>query len=152
MEGWGFPRAGRAAPSYFPRAKPEGKFLRSSTVSPTKTPSFLNLLLRFTFSFQCVFVLTLLKCTDGSVFAFLKFYDCSVLALLKSIEGSVLAFFRLPSSFSHKNFTVREFSVPWLLCKKSNNTSFFFKNRMPFLPNKDKRLIVCIQSDRKRVF
>ena len=39
-----------------------------------------------------------LKCTDGSV-----------LAYLKSIDGFVLALFRLPSIFSHQNSTVDEF-------------------------------------------
>ena len=146
MEGRGFPRAGRAEPSDL-KGEARGKSLKSSTASPTN-PVLHESFTQIYILFPICFCIDPPKCTDGSVFAFLKFYDCSVLALLKPIEGSVLALLRLPSIFSHKNSTVREFCVPLLLCKKSRSTPFFFfflkKNIMPFLSNKNIRLIVCI--------
>ena len=53
--------------------------------------------------------MALLKCTYGSVLAFLNSTDGSVLALLKSTDGSILALLRLPSIFSCQNSTVGEF-------------------------------------------
>ena len=51
------------------------EILRISPTSPRKTPSFLTLLLRFTFFFKYVSILALLKCTVGSVLVLLKSID-----------------------------------------------------------------------------
>ena len=59
-------------------------------------------------------VLGLLKCTDGSV-----------LALLKSIDSSVLALLRLPSIFSHQNFTVGEFWCTMAIMQEKQQNFIF---------------------------
>ena len=48
-----------------------------------------------------------------------NFQKVCVLALLKSIDGSVLALLRLPSIFSHQNFTVGEFGCTMAIMQES---------------------------------
>ena len=93
---------------------------RSSPVSLRKPPSFLTLLLRFTFYFQKVSILALLKCIDGSV-----------LALLKSMEGSVLALLRFPWSSPTRIPRSVNSGAALLLCKKSNKTSYLNRKYSP---------------------
>ena len=50
------------------------------------------------------YVLTLLKCTDGSVLAFLKCMEGSVLVFLKCLDGSVLAHLRFPMQSAPSRF------------------------------------------------
>ena len=124
MEGRGFPRAGRAAPSDFPRGKPEENPWRAALPAqknPVLPESFTQIYILFPICFR----IDTPKMHRWFRICLPKFYDCSVWALLKSIEGSILALLRLPWIFSHKNSTVREFCVPWLLCKKTAALPFF---------------------------
>ena len=87
-------------------------------------------------------VLSLLKCMDGSVLAFLKSMDGSVLAFLKCTDGSVWEHLngKYGSEMSHLRFPTQSAptrfpqsvnsGVPWLLCKKSNKTSYLKQNEL----------------------
>ena len=102
------PRAGRAAPRDFPRAKPEGN-TEEQPCQPGENPVLPHSFTQIYILFPIGFRIGPPKIHRRSVLAFLKTTDGSVLALLKSTDGSVLALLSLPSIFSCKNSTVGEF-------------------------------------------
>ena len=84
-----------------------------------KTPSFPTRLLRCTFYFYKVSVLGLLKCTDGSVLAFLKVHR-----RFRIGPPKIRRMFHIGPPQVTLNVLPPEFQIWWLLCKKRKTSSY----------------------------
>ena len=153
MEGRGFPRAGRAAPSNFPRGKPKGNPWRAALPAqqnPVLPESFTQIYILFPICFRI---------DPPKMHRWFRICLPKILWLFCIGPPKIHRGFRIGSPQVTFNLLPQEFHSQRILCtiaimqeKQQHFLFLFFLNRMPFLPNKDIRLIVCIQSDRKRVF